>query len=41
MWILCAPDTQILFVNITTEVEMGFVANYDFWYEIILFFYQV
>jgi len=30
MWILCATETQILFVNLTISVEMGFIAHFDF-----------
>lgn len=41
MWIICPSERQFLFVNITTEVEMSFVADYDLWYEIIPFLHQI
>lgn len=41
MRIVCALQTQILFVKITGWVEMGFVTHYDFWYEISLFLHEV
>ena len=41
MWLLGSPDTDILYVHIATDMECGFIAEDESFYEIILLHFQL